>query len=249
MSIDYDALLLGATNVKPNKPAEKTSDVDESVSVTEPVVEKLDEHENEEAKESEKESDRAKDARRLASGVKFKPSSPSDKINDVKQRRKRTSVKSQSGADALDVCFLKDFPRSLMNEVRRIFPDARNNTDALSAFVIVNTGVHMYVNDTVQELVDEYTKEDPMMSVDDRLKFVEKQNRDLIKLVSELELGLSYMIYDRLGYRTQNANDVRSVDMLESNKAGSVKDIVERLREQAEQMRKQDSIKNGRPIR
>ena len=62
-------------------------------------------------------------------------------------------------------------------------------------------------------------------------------------------MAIAYYLFDRLGFRLNDANDARNIDMLESNKQGSVTDIVARMREQGEQMRKQDNIENGRPIK
>lgn len=251
MPIDYDALLLqtGSMTDESDKKNKKQLEVKEDVLISENDKTPDDSKEKQDLSENHKiESEREKDGKRISQNIKFQPKTPSDMIDDAKQRRKKTSVKP-SPSENKGVCFIKDFPRELMNIVRRAFPDARNNVDALAAFVIVHSGENVFVNDDVQSLVDIYSSDDPILSISDRLSSIDKQSKDLKKLCFELELGLSYMIFDRLGYRTANSRDTRSIDMLESNKSGSVTDVIERLREQSVQQQKAENIKNGRPIR
>lgn len=198
--------------------------------------------------ESDVESDnsRTRDAEKIAENIDKQSSTPLEQLKELKQ--KRSSPKSYAKPKS-ENCSIKDFPRELIQKVRYMFPAATNNTDALSAFVVTHLGENISISDTVDQLVSDYTKDDPIVSVDDRLHNLERQMLVLVKGLSELELGLGYMIYDRLGYRNVQPVDARSADMLESNRSGSVMDIIVRMREQSNQMRKQENIKNGRPIR
>lgn len=189
---------------------------------------------------------RNKDAEKIVEHIDGDVSSPLEQL--VKLKQKRPPLKSYSKPKSENCC-IKDFPRELVQKVRCLFPGATNNTDALAAFVVSHLGEDISVSDTVDQLVSNYTKDDPIVSVDDRLHNLERQMLILVKGLSELELGLGYMIYDRLGYRDIQPTDARNTDMLESNRSGSVMDIIVRMREQSNQMRKQENIKNGRPIR
>lgn len=189
---------------------------------------------------------RNKDADRIVENISKNVSTPSEQLKELKQRK--TPPKSYAKPKS-ETCSIKDFPRELIQTVRYMFPGATNNTDALSAFVASHLDEQISVSDVVDNLVSEYNKNDPIVSVNDRLHNLERQMLILVKGLSELELGLGYMIYDRLGYRNVQPADARSADMLESNRSGSVMDIIVRMREQSNQMRQQENIKNGRPIR
>lgn len=193
-------------------------------------------------------NERLKNAQKIVENINTSATdeSPSEQLGALKQIRTRPKSYAKPRSDT---CSIKEFPRELIQKVRAMFPGATNNTDALSAFVVTFLGEDISVSDTVDNLVAEYNKNDPIVSVNDRLHNLERQSRLLVKGLSELELGLGYMIFDRLGYRNVQPVDARNADMLESNRSGAVMDIIERMREQAAQMIKQENIKNGRPIR
>lgn len=189
---------------------------------------------------------RNRTAEKLVENIPEKPDTPSERLTELKKAKPVSKAYAKPKSEN---CNIKDFPRELMNEVRHLFPNATNNQDALSAFVLAHLDEYISVSETVDALVKDYNKTDPVVSVDERLHNLERQVSILVKGLTGLELGLSYIIYDRLGYRNNQPKDARSADMLESNRSGAVTDIVTRMREQANQMRKEENIKNGRPIR
>lgn len=252
-NIDYESLLLAQLqndkqdntqdNTQDNK-QDNNQDYADSTQLR-PEDNQSDTQENTQgdANQVSSENNRVRSAEDILNNINNYPSTPSDELKALKTRPKQYK-KTQP-----ENCYIKDFPRALMQKVRSLFPDATNNNDALSAFVITHLREDITVSDTVDALVENFNKNDPIVGVHERLRNLETQVSALVKGLSEIELGLSYIIYDRLGYRNVQPKDARSTDMLESNRAGSVTDIVSRLREQATQMRRQDNIKNGRPIR
>lgn len=157
-----------------------------------------------------------------------------------------TKAKNKSKTISKSKSFIRDFPKDLLAVAKAEFPEASNNADALSAYIAVKSDVSVKgLSDSVQALVDAYEAPDYLQSINDRLSNLERQNAALVMILQELELGLSYLTFDYLGYRKEDANSVRDVNFLENG----VSDLITRMREQAKQFRVQDDIKKGRPIR
>ena len=165
----------------------------------------------------------------------------SSSSNGSKKKPKQDAAKPQSS-----VVQIRDFPRSLMAVARAEFPDATNNSDALAAYLLAKSGrSNLDVPDSVSELVQNWEGDKTLENMEKRISALTGQMAIMLSLLQELELLMTFVTFDRLGYRQDMAADVRSVDFLESG----VTDLMARVREQAKQLRKQEAIKNGRPIR
>ena len=138
--------------------------------------------------------------------------------------------------------FVRDFPRDVAAFVRSEFPNATNNADALAAYVYIKSGKACAVPDSVKELAESWNGDKSLQNMDDRMTVIERQMRAFSVVLQELELGVSYMMFDRLGFRKDNPKDTRSVALLEDG----VAEMMTRLREQTMQYRKQENIKAGR---
>lgn len=162
------------------------------------------------------------------------------------KKTSRQSVVSSSKKSKSDYVQIRNFPRELMSAVRSEFPNAGSNVDALAAYILLKTNSDSgCVSDEVKELVSSYDGNKVAENTEKRLEHLEKQSRETLSLLKELELVMSYIAFDRLGFRRDNPKDMRSIDFLENG----VTDVIDRLREQANQFKKQENIKNGRPIR
>ena len=182
--------------------------------------------------------------------VKTSDLSPSDQIRT--ESAKRRSARKPKTSVPPTTQTVSGIPRKLMDAVRRQFDSdsITSNSDALCAFIMIHLDVSCDdVSENVLRIVKEKRKEDPYLSVETRLKYLDEKTNKIVRAIPELEMAIAYYLFDRLGFRLNDANDARNIDMLESNKQGSVTDIVARMREQGEQMRKQDNIENGRPIK
>lgn len=140
---------------------------------------------------------------------------------------------------------IRDFPRELMSIVRAEFPAANNNTDALAAYVLVKSEKNVNVPDDVKELASTYEGDQSIRNMDQRMKYMEKTIYDLRKQNEQIMLLMSYIAFDRLGYRKEQAKSPRDVNFLESG----VGDLMNRLVEQANVKHNQDERAKGRPIR
>ena len=163
------------------------------------------------------------------------------KVQDEKKSSKKADAEKQTGTSQI-----RDFPRVLLAIARAEFPDASNNTDALAAYVLAKSGrANLDVPESVAELVKNWEGDKTLENMERRLSALTTQNAVLLGLMQEMELIMTFIAFDRLGYRQSVASDIRNVDFLENG----VTDLLERLREQTKALRKQEAIKNGRPIR
>lgn len=239
--LDYDALWLEELNKKNESNYADSTELRPEESNTENKKEEQIEDEQQKVIEN----DRLRDANKVIESVAQNPESVTEQITELKKQKpvaKSSRVKSET-------CHIKDFSRKLMREVRHLFPDATNNADALMAFVVTHLGKDISISESVDKLVSDFNKDDPIVSVNERLRHLEQRTTAIANGMSEMELACCYIIFDRLGYRNVQPKDARSTDMLESNRTGSVVDIITRLREQTAQFKKQENIKEGRLIR
>ena len=168
---------------------------------------------------------------------------PTTSVAPVKPVVKSVAKATKPSNDAV---YIRDIPKALMTVVRSEFPDAQNHTDALCAYIIAHSDIKMNVSDVVSDLVRNRHGDQSLETIEQRLNKMERQLSATGIMLQEIELGVGYVIFDYMGYRITNApKNPRDVDLLEHG----VKDIVERLREQSKQLRTQDSLSNGRPLR
>lgn len=144
-----------------------------------------------------------------------------------------------------EVVYLRDMPKSLVNEARRIFPAANNNTDAVAAYVAYKSGVTNGLNDAQLELLNTTDVIDPIVEQNQRIARIERTMTNMFSIMQELEMAMSYMIFDRLGFRRENPDAPRQANL---NEPGMM-EMIERVREVSKQMRKQESLRKGRPLR
>lgn len=144
------------------------------------------------------------------------------------------------------VAQIRDFPRSLLGLARAEFPEAGTNTEAISAYMLAKSGrIDIPVPDSVKKLVRDWDGDKTAENTEKRLASLTSQVAILLNMVQELQLLVSYIAFDRLGYRQDMPKDIRNIDFLENG----MTDLMARVREQTRTLRKQEAIKNGRPIR
>lgn len=159
---------------------------------------------------------------------------------------RQTSKSSEQSRVRSSTAFVKDFPRSMLLIAQSEFPEAMNQTDALAAYVAVKSGIAEGLSPEAMLLVKNWKGDNTIESVDDRLKYLERQVSAISLGLQDLQLGIGYLTFDYLGYRRESApKDVRSVNFLENG----VSDLIKRMQEQSKQLRIQTNLKDGRPIR
>lgn len=137
------------------------------------------------------------------------------------------------------------FPNSLMRLAVKEFPDAANKSEALAAYVYVKSGMQADVPENVKQLASTYQGDMTGINIENRLHRLETNLQGMMIALQELELGLSYLVFDRKGFSKDNPKDAKSIDYLEPG----VVDARNRLRDMTIMQRKEDLRKEGRPKR
>lgn len=174
-----------------------------------------------------------------------------DAVPDMELPKRKPTVQSKPAAkpksrrQRSEVVYLRDMPKSIVGEARRIFPTAGNNTDAVAVYIAYKSGVRDGLTDAQVELLDTTEVADPVVEQNQRLSHMERTMTNMVSMMQELEMAVSYMIFDRLGFRRENPDAPRQANM---NEPGMT-EMIERVREMGRQMRQQENRRKGRPIR
>ena len=182
--------------------------------------------------------------------AKSEPESEQKATNKVKPEANKPTLKSKAKVirkpkSRSGGIYIRNIPNSLVAETRRLFPQATNNTDAVTAYIAYQAGIKEGLTPTQLELLENVQVEDPIAEQRDRISHMERILATLVNMMRELEIASSYMIFDRLGFRRENPNSPRQTNI---NEPGMT-DMIERIREISQQMRRQENIKKGRPIK
>lgn len=156
--------------------------------------------------------------------------------------QKMPSYSGRKSISDVEYKYLRNIPSSLIKEVQRMFPGSSQG-DAVAAFLALRLGVTDGLTDRQLLLLKEYTEEDPLISVQERLRLIEKKLLVQEKRSEELELAISYLIFDRLGYRKEIPASPVRINFLENG----VEDVRNAIRLCASQLYRQDKISEGRP--
>lgn len=182
--------------------------------------------------------------------AKSEPEPEQKATNKVKPEANKPTLKSKAAVirkpkSRSGGIYIRNIPNSVVAETRRLFPQATNNTDAVTAYIAYQAGIKEGLTPTQLELLENVQVEDPIAEQRDRISHIERILATLVNMMRELEIASSYMIFDRLGFRRENPNSPRQTNI---NEPGMT-DMIERIREISQQMRRQENIKKGRPIK
>ena len=150
--------------------------------------------------------------------------------------------KRQSGAQG---AHLRNVPHSVVTAARAEFPSASNNVDAVAAFVASRTGIYDDLTDEQCRLAKQSNREDPLVSVNKKLQAMEEMLSKQKEVNDELQLAVTYMLFDRMGWRRQNPKGPESVDFVEPG----VTQLAQRLHQQTKQVADIERRRRGRPFR
>ena len=103
----------------------------------------------------------------------------------------------------------------------------------------------MSVPDSVKELAKQWDGNKSVESLSTKLEAAKKLS-DMAVLLDEMELLISFHLFDRLGFRKESPKDAQSVNLLEQDGAYA---LMQRAKEQMRTLQKQIRIREGRPIR
>lgn len=169
----------------------------------------------------------------------------SEDVPDMELPKRKPTVKQKSRRQKSEVVYLRNVPKSVVGEARRIFPTANNNTDAVATYIAYKSGVRDGLTDTQLELLDTTEVADPIVEQNQRIAHIENTMVNMSVMMRELETAMSYIIFDRLGFRRENPDAPRQANL---NEPGMT-EMIERVREMSRQMYQQEKRRKGRPFR
>ena len=140
---------------------------------------------------------------------------------------------------------IKDIPAGVIAIAKREFPGA-SNKDALTAYVYLKSGKAFPVDPKIRKLVERRNSNNiTFESLADSITNVNSRLDGISLALSELELGLAYLLYERLGFRQGDVSSVEKLDFME----GSMEGLLQNLRRSTVVKVKQDAVHAGRKKR
>lgn len=141
---------------------------------------------------------------------------------------------------------IKDLPAGVIAIAKREFPDA-SNKDALTAYVYMKSGKAFPVDAKIKKMVSRHNNANDVTfeSLADNITAVQSRLDGLSLALTEMEIAVSYILFDRLGFRQGSVATVEGIDFLE----GHMEDLLQNLRKTTITKVKQDAVKEGRKKR
>lgn len=177
----------------------------------------------------------------------------SSQSTDVRQVKRKADVKSRpenpktrvGDVAAIKMASVRSLPAELVNEAKRLFPEATNNVDAVTVYMAYKSGISSALNKDQREMLKHVSDADPIVTLNERIEHIERGMTSMVALMQELELLSTFMVYDRLGFRVETPESPKDVNLNENG----MKDMLARIREVARTVRLQEKYSAGRPIR
>lgn len=173
------------------------------------------------------------------------PRIPSEK-KDTRVRKESFKRPPSIRNDPKNTIAVPSFPKGLMQEVRNIYRNAPNNSDALTAFVYAQLGnPDLPISDDIKELVKSGDGDNTLVNMEQRMRKLEDLMYAMNDLLREMELAIAYVAFDRVGFRRDTPNSPADINFLENG----MPDAIRKLRTDAARKKVWDNSENGRPIR
>lgn len=177
----------------------------------------------------------------------------SSQSTDVRQVKRKVDVKPRpenpkarvGDVAAIKMASVRNLPAELVNEAKRLFPEATNNVDAVTVYMAYKSGISSALNKDQREMLKHVSDADPIVTLNERIEHIERGMTSMVALMQELELLSTFMVYDRLGFRVETPESPKDVNLNENG----MKDMLARIREVARTVRLQEKYSAGRPIR
>lgn len=179
-----------------------------------------------------------------ASVVPIVEKKPVEKLERKVEETPKSSKKPKRASGAQGA-HLRNVPHSVVTAARAEFPSASNNVDAVAAFVASRTGIYDDLTDEQCRLAKQSNREDPLVAVNKKLQAMEEMLAKQKEVNDELQLAVTYMLFDRMGWRRQNPKGPESVDFVEPG----VTQLAQRLHQQTKQVADIERRRRGRPFR
>lgn len=174
-----------------------------------------------------------------------KPAKVTQGLSSRSRAGKRAAV--HQGKDVGQVSTLRNVPKAMLNEMAREFPDARNQTDMLIAYVMCHcpelfeSRVKGELTDAQRELIQNW-QGSPFASMEEKLSGISSSLERLQKLLKVTETVSSYLAFDRLGFRNLSAHTLNDVDI---NEPGFLEFLM-RMEAQSQSVQREKDLTLGR---
>lgn len=133
----------------------------------------------------------------------------------------------------------------VMTYVRLCFKDEAKYADLLNAYVYITSQKAIDVPPDVKELAKSWNSKVTPDMLSQRIKDLENQLKSMTHLIRELELALSYLVFDKVGFRKQSPGAPNQVNFMEDG----VRAVIGCLRTQTNRLEQKEDNDMGRPIR
>lgn len=158
------------------------------------------------------------------------------------ERRRLTSVQKSSDVGYEDI---RTIPRSVVQAVRRQFPETASKSDLFSAVAYIFTNGDCEISERAMEMVKSYrASNNTMATIVDRLSCLERENKRQLELLQSIELCTCFNTFDR---RYGSSEPRRGPKLTEFREQDNL-DMLTRLREQAKDQMRIDDLAIGRQI-
>ena len=162
----------------------------------------------------------------------------------------RTAGRKAAKTSVSDTCEIRGFPRSLLQMVKASNGcEESSNTTALAAFVYANRDMDADVDygdvpERVIELAATFDRYKAARQTDRNIRSINEKLRRLESDADSMVMGMVYLIYDRLGFRTDAPNTPNDVDF----ELYGMAELLSRMVSSARKYKKEEAYQNGRPL-
>lgn len=157
------------------------------------------------------------------------------------ERRSTVSVPKASDTGYEDI---RSVPKSVLQAIRRQFPETASKADLISAAAYIFTNGDCEISDKAMEIVKSYRSDDALTTISERLAHLERENKRHLELLQSIELCTCFNTFDR----RYGSNEPRRGPKFTEFREQDNLDMLERLREQARDQIRTDDLTTGRQI-
>lgn len=157
------------------------------------------------------------------------------------ERRSTVSVPKASDAGYEDI---RSVPKSVLQAIRRQFPETASKADLISAAAYIFTNGDCEISDRAMEIVKSYRSDDALTTISERLAHLERENKRHLELLQSIELCTCFNTFDRRYGSNEPRRGPKYTEFREQDNL----DMLERLREQAKDQIRTDDLTIGRQI-
>jgi hypothetical protein len=170
---------------------------------------------------------------------------PAQKKQESAKKSEKSKPKPKRNGPKDSNCeYVRPVPIDVMQAMRMVFPGCKlSNSDLISAFVYVQTGGNIEISEAAKRAVDAYNGKKAELDVGVEIGRLRKQISVLTTKVNAAELGVSFIVSDRL-FSVERAPTIKKQGYRDSNTL----DVLENLRADGKNQAKLDAERLGRQI-